>query len=234
MLKVIDEGPHHVAVVKPYNMVVVTGRGAPKPTLLDVAKKQFSADIRPVHRLDRATFGIVLLAKSQYGQQALSDAFRRRLVDKRYLAICEGAVPWKSLVIDARLSRIDEPNARKGPLAHQTIDTNGIRALTRVKVLAMSDKFLAIDARPETGRMHQIRVHLSHVGLPIVGDKLYGAQSDLAPNAIALCAFGISFPDPKGGRKYLSIEPPPEIKSFCQKQNLSLEAFESERSKFGK
>jgi RluA family pseudouridine synthase len=235
MLRVVDEGQHHVVVVKPYNMVVVTGRGAPKPTLLDVAMEQFSPAIRPVHRLDRATFGLVVLAKTLYGQQALSEAFRRHLVDKRYLAVIEGSPTWNSLAIDARLTRVDDPEARKGPLARQTIDENGVRALTRVKIFARGPDYCVVEARPETGRMHQIRAHLSHVGHPIVGDKIYGAQTPLAQNAIALCAYAVSFPAPSGGRRFATIDPPPEINDFCSKHHLDFkEKLAAEQKKFPK
>lgn len=235
MLKVVDEGQHHLVVVKPYNMVVVTGRGAPKPTLLDIAYEQFSPGTKPVHRLDRATYGLVILAKTLYGQQALSEAFRRHLVDKRYLAIIEGSPSWNSLAIDARLTRIDDPDARKGPLARQTIDENGVRALTRVRVLVRGKDFCLLEARPETGRMHQIRAHLGHVGFPIVGDKLYGSNTPLAPNAIALCAFALSFPTPSGGRRFVTIDPPSEMLDFCGSHALDYaEKLKTEQRKFMK
>lgn len=234
MLQICDEGQHHLCVVKPYNKVVVTGRGAPKPTLLDDAIAQFGSQIRPVHRLDRATYGLVLFAKTLYGQQALSEAFRRHLVDKRYMAIVEGVPTWNSLAIDARLHRIDEPAARKGPLARQSIDENGVRALTRVKVWAKHEGFSVVEARPETGRMHQIRAHLSHVGHPIVGDKLYGAKETLAPHSIALCAYALSFPDPSGKRRFVSITPPAEMLDFCKTHQLDVSAkLADERKRFG-
>lgn len=235
MLKIVDEGPHHLVVVKPYNMVVVTGRGVPKPTLMDVATSQFSTGIRPVHRLDRVTYGLVILAKTLFGQQALSEAFRRHLIDKRYLAVIEGTPSWNSLAIDARLTRIDDPDTRKGPLARQTIDENGVRALTRVSVWARGEGFTLVEARPETGRMHQIRAHLSHVGHPIVGDKVYGAQTPFEMNAIALNAFAVSFPEPSGGRRFVSIDPAPQVTNFCLKYQLEFkEKLESERRRFTK
>lgn len=234
MLKVVDEGPHHIVVVKPFNMVVVPGRGTPKPTLLELAMAQFSSGIRPVHRLDRVTYGIVILAKTLYGQQALSEAFRRHLIDKRYLAVIEGVPPWKSLTIDARLTRIDDPEARKGPLARQTIDEHGVRALTRVSVWAKGNDLSVVEARPETGRMHQIRAHLSHIGFPIVGDKIYGAQKTFAPNAIALSAFAVSFPDPSGGRRFVYTDLPEEIRSLCKQKELEFaDKLEIERRRFG-
>jgi 23S rRNA pseudouridine1911/1915/1917 synthase len=204
---ILDQGKHHLVVYKLSNMVVVTGRGAPKPTLLDVMQEQFGKGIKPVHRLDRVTTGCCILAKTPYGQQALSDAFRKHLVDKRYLAIIEGIPDFKQINIDARLKRIDTPNNKKS-LAHQVIADDGQRALTRVKVISTKNNLTLIEANPETGRMHQIRAHLSHLGFPVVGDAQYGSKTAYYPNAIALHAHKITFPLPEGGgRKTVTAEP---------------------------
>ncbi len=223
-LVILDDGKHHVVVHKPANMVVVAGRGVPKPTLMDLVQEKFGKGIRPVHRLDRVTDGCCIFAKSLFGQQALSNAFRRHLVDKRYLAIVEGEPQFTSLNIDARLQRIDEPKAKKGPLAEQTIDDEGKRALTRVKVWAKADGFAIVEAQPLTGRMHQIRAHLAHVGHPIVGDKQYGSKTPFGEHAIALFAFAVSFPEPSGGRKFVVAELPANFKAFLQKHYLFIDA----------
>lgn len=211
---ILDQGKHHLVVYKPSNMVVVTGRGAPKPTLLDVMQEQFGKGIKPVHRLDRVTTGCCILAKTPYGQQALSDAFRKHLVDKRYLAVIEGVPTFKQINIDARLKRIDTPNNKKS-LAHQVIADDGQRALTRVKVISSKNNLTLIEANPETGRMHQIRAHLSHLGFPIVGDTQYGSKTAYHPNAIALHAYKITFPLPEGGgRKTVIAEPESRFKAL--------------------
>lgn len=220
-LRVLDECKHHIVVDKPTNMVVVKGRGAPRPTLLDLVQAHAGDDCRPVHRLDRGTSGCCVFAKSTFGQQTLSDAFRRHVVDKRYVAIVHGVPEWKKLAIDARLLRVDAPNHRKGPLAWQTIDDEGQRALTRVKVLATDTEanLSVIEARLETGRMHQIRAHLSHVGFPIVDDTLY-ADTDMpidrrpAPHAFALHALSLSVPLPTGGRTFATADPPQAFKAM--------------------
>jgi len=219
-LDVLDKGKHHIVVNKPYNMVVVAGRGAPRPTLLDVATEEFGKGVKPVHRLDRVTTGCCILATSIYGQQALSNAFRKHLVHKEYLAIVEGVPSFKSLNIDARLKRIDNPNAKKGYLAEQTIDNEGQRALTRVQVLSSNDNFSLVKANPETGRMHQIRAHLSHIGHPIIGDKQYDSKTLFADKAIALFAWSVSFPLPEGGRKKVSAPLPKEFNNFLKKHEL--------------
>lgn len=207
-LVVVDEGPHHAVLLKPAGMTVVAGRGVPRPTLLDLAVERFGSGVRPVHRIDRVTAGLCVVAKTTFGQQAISEAFRRHLVDKRYLAIVEGTPTWDKLDIDARLSRIDDPEAshghKKGPLAWQTVDEAGVRALTRVRVLARGQGAALVEARPETGRMHQIRCHLAHVGHPIVGDQLYGAKVPFPDErGVGLLAFAISFPLPHGGRAFV-------------------------------
>jgi len=170
------------------------------------------------------------VASTVFGQQVLSDAFRRRIVDKRYLAIVEGKPTWSSLVVDARLARIDEPDlprvgGKKAPLAIQTIDENGDRALTRLRVLAVGDGVALVEARPETGRMHQIRCHLAHVGHPIVGDKLYGATTAFVEEQeLALHAFAVSFPRPEGGRGAVTAPLPPSWWAWGATHHLNVGA----------
>src|SRR3989338_2163388 len=218
---ILDQGKHHLVVYKPSNTVIVTGRGAPKPTLLDILQERFGKGIKPVHRLDRVTTGCCIFATTTYGQQALSDAFRKHLIDKRYLAIIEGVPHFKQINIDARLKRIDTPNSKKS-LAHQEISAEGQRALTRVRVLCSHNNLTLIEANPETGRMHQIRVHLSHLGFPILGDTLYGAKMLYYPHAIALHAHTITFPLPEGGgRRTVTAEPEKRFMDLTQAPKAS-------------
>lgn len=209
-LEVLKEGQHYVVVNKPSNMLVVRGRGGSQPTLLDFVKAQWGSAIRPVHRLDRVTTGCCLFAKSLFGQQALSDAFRKRIVHKTYLAIVEGAPRFKTLAIDARLQREDNPDAKTGPLAKQTIDVQGKQALTRVRVLAVGEGASLIEAKPQMGRMHQIRIHLAHVGHPIIGDAMYGAKLPYEKHGIALHALELVFPLPEGRKRETAKAPLPK------------------------
>lgn len=223
-LRVVDEGPHHAVLLKPAGMTVVGGRGVPRPTLLDLAIARWPTT-KPVHRLDKPTYGVCIVAKSTYGQQALSDAFRRHLVDKRYLALVEGSPTWEKLDIDARLARIDDPDAKKGPMAHQTVDdVEGVRALTRVRVIGRSSTHALVEARPETGRMHQIRCHLAHVGHPIVGDAQYGAKGPSQwpdDKGLGLVAFCVSFPLPQGGRAFVVGDVPEAMRKALSDANIS-------------
>lgn len=205
-LVVLEQGRHHAVIQKPAGITVVRARGVPGPTLLDLAEARFGRGVRPVHRLDKPTTGCCAIALTAFGQQALSDAFRRHLIDKRYLALITGTPSWDKLSIDVRLAREDLPEARKGPLARQTVDDNGKRALTRVRVLARADGMALVEARPETGRMHQIRIHLAHVGHPLEGDPLYGAGAK--GTHFFLHAFALSFPLPEGGRSFVTAPLP--------------------------
>jgi RluA family pseudouridine synthase len=220
----VEDSEHHAVWVKPAGMIVVAGRGVPRPTLLDVAVERFGV-AKPVHRLDRVTTGLCIIAKTSFGQSALNDAFRRHLVDKRYLAIVAGTPSWDKIDIDARLQRIDDPDARKGPLAIQTIADDGIRALTRVRVLARSATATLVEARPETGRMHQIRCHLAHVGFPIIGDSLYGSQHKfVVEGAVALFAAAVSFPRPGGGRSFCVLPHVPLLSDALAAHQLPMTA----------
>ena len=155
----LQRGEHWLVFNKPAGMTVVSGRGVPRPTLLDLAVELVPA-AKPVHRLDKPTTGCCVIATSTFGQQALSDAFRRHIIDKRYVAIVEGTPTWTNLAVDARLARVDDPDVkiagRKAPLAIQTVADDGVRALTRLRVLARGQGFSLIEARPALRRQRCI------------------------------------------------------------------------------
>lgn len=198
-LIVLSQGPHHVAVFKPHNMAVIGGQGVPRPTLLDLVRQKFGQSIYPVHRLDRVTSGITIFARSIFAKHAMDNAFKKRLVNKVYYAICEGKPDFKTKVVNLALKKVDL-DKKTGPRAQQTIDEKGESATTNVKVLQLLGDYCLIEAKPISGRLHQIRAHLAHLGLPIVGDKLYGAKTLCPPHTIALSAVFLSLPLPKGGR----------------------------------
>jgi len=200
-LIVLSQGPYHLAVFKPHNIAVVGGPGVVRPTLLDLARKIFGHSVFPVHRLDRVTAGITIFARSQFAKHAFEDAFKKRLVHKTYYAVCEGRPEFTKLVVNEPLKKVDLDKRRKGPVSKQVVDKTGESAITNLRVIKQIDAHhVLIEAHPISGRMHQIRAHLAHLGLPIVGDKLYGATSSCGPHTIALCAVAISLPLPKGER----------------------------------
>jgi len=199
MIKVIDKGPHHLAIFKPSNICVVGGFGVKRPTLLDMVHEKFGKNVFPVHRLDKGTSGVILFARSLFAKLAIENAFKKRLVKKTYLAMVELQPSFKKIDVRSKLKRINLSSTHKN-ICKQIIHDDGEYAHTVFRSLGtIYEKYYLIEARPITGRMHQIRAHLSHLGLPIVGDRLYGAKTDLAENQIALCAVSISLPAPKGG-----------------------------------
>lgn len=135
------------------------------PALVERLRPQYP-ELCVVHRLDRETSGVVVLAKTAARAAELSQAFRERRVKKRYLAIVEGAAPAGT--VDAPIG--DDP---KRPRARRVV-AGGKPSITEFTPLASVDGLSSVWAEPFTGRTHQIRVHLSQRGAPIVGDRLYG------------------------------------------------------------
>ena len=174
-----------VAVAKSSGDLVIPDRaGKEGPTLFDRTKAQLGEDLLLVHRLDRGTSGVLLFARSKEAQRQLSTAFEEGGVEKEYRALCDGVPP-------AAEGRVDAPLAlgRKGRMK---IAPHGKPSATRWRVLERFPKHTFVEARPETGRTHQIRVHLASIGLPLVGDERYNF-SGAAPvmPRLALHAFAV-------------------------------------------
>lgn len=219
-LIVLSQGPHHVAVFKPHNISVVGGHGVARPTLLDLVRKMFGASIFPVHRLDRVTSGITIFARSIFAKHAMENAFKKRLVKKTYYALCEGKPNFHKLTVNKPLKKIETGNKKSGPAAKQIVDASGESAITNFLLIKQIDDALClIEAQPVSGRMHQIRAHLAHINLPIVGDRLYGATSTCAPHTIALCAVALSMPLPKGARLELNAKEFFDASSYLDQPN---------------
>lgn len=173
-----------------------------------------STGIRPfiVHRLDKGTTGVILVAKDTKTQEMLSALFKERGVYKTYRAIVEGIVKKEEGRIEGNIGR--HPTDRK---RMAVLKQGGRDALTFFKVVARLNGFTYIEAYPKTGRTHQIRVHLAHTGHPIVGDDLYGKKARNMAERPLLHAYKIEFKHPVKGT-LISIEAPvPEdIKEFVK------------------
>lgn len=121
-----------------------------------------------VHRLDRATSGVMVCAKNEATLSFLQKQFSERKVEKTYIAVVKGRPKLDEAIIDAPIARdMTIPQKFK-------VDINGKVAQTSYKVIKQSDKYSTLELKPKTGRTHQLRVHLLYIGLPIVGDPLYG------------------------------------------------------------
>ncbi len=142
-----------------------------------------------VHRLDKETSGLILVAEGSKQATWLTDQFRERKVKKTYLAVCHGLPSWTKMTEKSALSEIDKKSGQV-----RAVRSGGRSALTQFRVVAVNEatRVSLIECSPETGRSHQIRVHLEINGHPIVGDKRYGSQahkSELPQNLLATTGY---------------------------------------------
>ncbi len=183
-LEILYEDDHFIAINKPTNLLVHPARGHWTGTMTNalVYHAQQTAGTlsvgsdpwRPgiIHRLDRNTTGLILVAKTDEAHWRLAGQFERRSIRKTYLAIVHGSPPLDSDLIDAPLGV--HPVMREKYTVREDI---GRTAQTVYQVKERFKRFTLLELFPRTGRTHQLRVHLSHVGFPIVGDVMYGGRA---------------------------------------------------------
>lgn len=173
-LKVIYEDEHLIAVDKPTNMPTHPSKGNNLPTLANAVMGYYGGDFvfRSVNRLDRDTSGVVIIAKTQISASNLSSSMKKGLWQKKYHAIVEGHPHPESGRIDAPIERIEDGNIKR------TVRADGKRAITDYSVIEKMDNSSLCEITLLTGRTHQIRVHMAHIGHPLVSDFLYGTESD--------------------------------------------------------
>lgn len=180
-LGVIYEDSHIAVVDKPAGMPVHPGPGHPDGTLVNALLARcpdirgIGGELRPgiVHRLDRDTSGLLVVAKNQQAHQNLTEQLRRREMLKEYLAVSAGLVTPASGTIDAPLGR--DPRHRQ----RMAVTAGGRNARTHYDTREELPDHTLLTVRLETGRTHQIRVHLAYIGYPILGDDVYGKGSAL-------------------------------------------------------
>jgi len=224
-LRILYEDSDLVAIDKPAGMVVHAGAGVREGTVVNALLHHFGSlssvggELRPgiVHRLDKDTSGVLLVAKTDAAHRALAEQFASRSVEKVYLALVHGAFSTDSGRIDKPITR--DPVRRVRMTARLE---HGRAASTRYDVLRRWPGFALLEVRIGTGRTHQIRVHLASIGHPVVGDRLYGAPAVVAGmpplGRFFLHAHRIRFRQPTSGAEIV-VESPlaPELADWMGK-----------------
>jgi len=209
-IEILYEDDDIVVVNKPQGMVVHPAAGNYTGTLVNALLKKcktlssINGVIRPgiVHRIDKDTSGVLVVAKNDYAHQHLAEQIKEHTVKRIYIALTEGIIKQDTGTIDKPIGR--HPVHRK----KMAIVENGKRAVTHFKVLERFKENTLIEARLETGRTHQIRVHMASIGHPLVGDPVYGYKKQkFNLKGQALHAKVLGFIHPRTG-KYMEFSSP--------------------------
>lgn len=210
-LAILYEDADFLVLDKPAGLVVHPGAGNDTGTLVH-ALLHHCTDLsgiggveRPgiVHRLDKETSGCLVIAKNDFTHHSLASQFASRAVEKTYLAIVEGTLRRASGTIDAPIGRHRVHRQKMAVVPAE----KGREAVTHYRVLATGDGLSLVECRPKTGRTHQIRVHLKHLGHSLAGDPIYGRRGKFPRHL--LHAWKLSFDHPRTGERIVFTAPVP-------------------------
>lgn len=212
-LPIVFEDEELVVVNKPQGMVVHPSAGHPNGTMVNALLyhvKQLSGIndvIRPgiVHRIDKDTSGLLMVAKNDQAHIALAQQLKDKTSMRKYVALVHGEIPHEKGTIDAPIGR-SKTNRKM-----QAVIENGKDAVTHFQVLQRFKEYTLIECQLETGRTHQIRVHMRYIGYPLAGDPLYGPKKTLAGNGQFLHAKVLGFKHPTTNEWLIFEVPLPEL-----------------------
>lgn len=210
-LDIVYEDDDVIVVNKPQGMVVHPAPGHPDHTLVNALLyhsplSTINGTFRPgiVHRIDKDTSGLLMVAKNDLAHQSLAEQLRNKTNKREYLALVYGQIKEDEGTIDAPLGR--NPQDRK----KQAVVKGGRHAVTHFKVIKRYDNFTLVKCILETGRTHQIRVHMKYIGHPLVGDPLYGPRKVIGKDGQFLHAALLGFKHPRTGKELVFEAPLPE------------------------
>jgi RluA family pseudouridine synthase len=215
-MQIIYSDDHIMILNKPAGLPVLPDGWEPDaPYLVKLLEEEFGK-IFVVHRLDKFTSGVMVFAKTAEAHRSLNIQFEKHTIEKVYRAIMVGNPPWQEKITKFPL------RANVGHKHRTMVDNrNGLRSETQLKVLNRNEDNALVEARPMTGRTHQIRVHAYALGYPLLGDALYSApETDLIARP-ALHAYTLSFDHPFSNERVTFLAPyPADFKTTLERLNL--------------
>lgn len=210
-MEIVYEDNHVIVVNKPSGIAVQAAKEGEEDLFFAVKKFIKERDNKPgnvflgmVHRIDRPVSGLVMFAKTSKGASRLSGQMREGKINKQYEAVVHGKIENKKGRLENYLMKVKHNNGYK---AIVTNDRNGDKSTLEYSVVETKGDYSRLMIDLETGRFHQIRAQLSHIGHPIVGDSLYGSKEKLPDNAIKLRAVKLSFNNVVSGDKVSLLVP---------------------------
>ena len=216
-IEIIYEDSDIIVVNKPKGMVVHPANGNPDGTLVNaimaICKDSLSGiggEIRPgiVHRIDKDTSGLLIVAKNDNAHVKMSEQIKDRKVNKKYIALVRGIIKENEATINMPIAR------NKKDRKKMAVDKDGKEAITHFKVLRRYDKYTLLEVKIDTGRTHQIRVHMAEIGHPVIGDEVYSnGKNEFNVKGQMLHAKSLDFEHPITGKKmHLEAELPDYFK----------------------
>lgn len=212
-LDIIYEDDALAIINKPQGMVVHPSAGHPSGTMVNALMyhikdlSSINGVVRPgiVHRIDKDTSGLLMVAKTDAAHQALAEELKAKKSLRKYLAIVHGNLPNDRGMIEAPIGRSEKDRKK------QAVTAKGKEAVTRFTVLERFGDYSLVELQLETGRTHQIRVHMVYIGHPVAGDPLYGPRKTLSGHGQFLHAKTLGLTHPMTGKEMIFTVEAPEI-----------------------